>query len=214
MKWLPLFSLLFLGPSVPSAPTFMQSTTVIPSFPSPATFAWNANPSNENVMGYKLTVDATVHDVGNVLTFLAALGPGAHQATLAAYNLQGLGPASQAYQFSIAGSGGNDPCTVGGVTTIVVSNYTNQLTPGEEGQVVAKVIGPSPVTQIQILLGTQVVGEIPVGGQPGVGLDLRFVRAIGFGSPRVPGSYNLTLAARDARGCRVTTSIARPLVIG
>ena len=90
--------------------------------------------------------------------------------------------------------------------TVVVTSYTTPLAPGQEGTVVVQAPGPATVTRMQVLLGTQVIGEI-------TGAELRFVRAIGFGTPRTAGTYHLFVTADDSRGCHAATTADRPLVI-
>lgn len=98
---------------------------------------------------------------------------------------------------------------------IQVKSYTTPLTGGQEGQVVAQAGGPSAVTKLTISITSpppndgnapQVIGEI-------TGPELRWVRAIGFATPHTPGNFNLFLTAVDARGCKVSTTAQRTLVI-
>lgn len=89
---------------------------------------------------------------------------------------------------------------------LIVSSYTQTVEVGDEGIVHVKAMGPSPVTLIEVRLGTQVIGSVPA-------QDLRFLRAIGFGVPRTTGTYNLVLFAKDTRGCSAITTVARPLQV-
>ncbi len=132
-----------------------------------------------------------------------------HTVDVRAYNTAGLVSAASApLSFTIAGTAPPDSCATlpGGPVTIIVTSYTTPLAGGQEGIVTAKAIGPAPVLQLQVLMDTQVIGEID-------GTELRFVRAIGFGTPRVVGTYNLFMTATDSRGCHAKTTSARPLVI-
>lgn len=169
---------------------------------NPVSFTWNANAPSDNVTGYRFILDSTITDVGNVVIFTApTLTPGPHTASVLAYSGAAVSPPSAPLTFTIAGQ--TDPC-IG--LSVVVTSYTTPLKGGVEGQVVAKVLAPAPVLQIQVKLDAQVIGEIN-------GTELRFVRAIGFGTPRIPGTYNLFVTAADNRGCHTSTTAARPLVI-
>lgn len=172
--------------------------------PGPSvTAAWNANPEPD-IAGYHLIVDSTIYDVGNVTTFvIPVVPPGNHSAVLTATNTAGKtsDPSSPPVTFTVTGP--TQDCSG---LTIVVTSYTTPLVGGNEGQVVAKTLAPAPVLQMQVKLDQQVIGEIN-------GTELRFVRAIGFATPRTPGTYNLFVTAADNRGCHTSTSAARPLVI-
>lgn len=203
------------APAAPvwSAVAVSVQTPPLQTVSSPVKFLWDANPASDNVMGYRLIVDSTIFDVGNVLTYMDALPQATHQAALLAYSASGVSPPSTTIFFAVSGTvQPPDPCQVGGPLTLAVSNYTNSVDIGQEGEVRYKASGPSPVTLVQVSLVangvTQVIGEIK-----GPGIDLRFVRAIGFAVPRVPNTYNLFVTVSDQRGCNATTTMARPLVV-
>jgi hypothetical protein len=175
---------------------------------NPVRFTWNAN-SEPDIAGYKFEEGSTVTDVGNVTVFTNNYPVGDHTVDVRAYNTSGqISPPSTPLTFTIAGQAPSDPCATlpGGPVTIVVTSYTTPLPGGQEGTVTAKALGPAPVIQLQVMLGTQVIGAID-------GTELRFVRAIGFATPRVVGTYNLFVTATDNRGCHAKTTAARPLVI-
>lgn len=209
-----------MAPAVPAPPTFTNSLfglvtgqTTPPTLISPITFLWDANPATDNVMGYRLVADQTIHDVGNVLTFTEAFGNGPHSAALLAYNTAGVSGLSNTVTFTVTGSvQPPDPCLVGGPLTLAITGYTTTVTIGDEGEVRYKASGPSPIVLVQVRLVAGAVSQV-IGEIKGTGIDLRFVRAIGFGVPRVPDTYNLFLTVSDQRGCNATTTLARPLVV-
>lgn len=197
-----LFVLLCLqgAPQAPSAPTFAITLPVTVVGLGPFVAGWDVYPIP--------TATFTLYVDGQAFTTLPA------GATQASFTLPNAGT----HRLGITATIGTfetlppneititntvtDPCLM----TIVIANYTNQLTVGDEGEVRLRVTGPSPVTLIEVRLGTQVVGLI-------AGAELRFVRAIGFGVPRTAGTYPLFVFARDVRGCTTITTLARPLTI-
>lgn len=90
--------------------------------------------------------------------------------------------------------------------TIAVQSYSQKVAIGGRGLVSLTLSNSFPVTQIQVKLGLQVVGEI-------TGEELRDITGIGFSVPRIPATYPLFVSATDALGCVTSTTASRPLVV-
>lgn len=198
------------------APSSPGSFTAIANSPTQVTLSWASATDNVAVIGYR---------VRRGLQLLTTTEP----ATETTFTDSGLTP-STAYSYSVTAedAAGNtsapatatvttpavptqpkpcvDPAGKPYSITIVVQAWTKQLAPGARGRVDVTLANAFAVTQLQVLLGTQVVGEVPSS-------DLRDVGALTFSVPRTPGTYNLVVAARDALGCRTVTTAARPLVV-
>src|SRR4051812_38759250 len=79
--------------------------------PNPVHLAWNAN-TEPDIAGYRVILDSTITDVGNVTTFTApSLSAGAHVAAVLAYTTAGLASRPTAsLPFTIAAQGQDPAC--------------------------------------------------------------------------------------------------------
>lgn len=77
---------------------------------------------------------------------------------------------------------------------------------GTQGEVRLLLQSPQALTRLQVKFDTQVVGEV-------LGEELRSIRAFAFSVPRIPGMYNLVVAARDRNACENATTLARSVTV-
>lgn len=95
-------------------------------------------------------------------------------------------------------SGGPPPPTC--PITIRVDDWTKSVAVGGRGKVSLQLANSQPVVRLQVLLGTQVIGEV-------TGTDLRDLSGLYFSVPRTPGAYNITVAAQDSACTAKTTAV-------
>jgi hypothetical protein len=89
--------------------------------------------------------------------------------------------------------------------TIRVDDWSRAVPIGGRGTVRVTLAHSFPIVQLQVKLNTQVIGEV-------TGTDLRDLAGLYFSVPRVPGAYNITVAARDAT-CTATTTATRLVTV-
>jgi hypothetical protein len=175
-------------------------------YPNPITLGWNANPPAENVIGYRLVVDQTVHDVGGALTFTETMLPGAHVAAVLAYNQDIAGPLSAPIIFSVFGSvPPDDPACVpplGSHAPIVAPAKfitSGSGGPGSATLLSYSVSAPDPITLVAVQVDGVDVAPI------GKGEDLRPFTQLKFTQP-ARGVHAMSLRVVTAFGCTLTRS--------
>ncbi len=128
---------------------------------SPIIATWDANPADQQIAGYRVLIDQTIYDVGTVTLFTTALPAGAHQASVSAYNLAGIASAFSSPPVGFAVAATIDPACTNLPLTLIVDSYTQTVEIGSEGTVHVHTVGPAAVTNLEVRLGTQIVGAIP-----------------------------------------------------
>ena len=93
------------------------------------------------------------------------------------------------------------------IIAIDQNGWTSTIAPGGEGIVRYQLRNPLPITDVQVRLGALVASEIP--SSP----DLRAVAGQKFSVPRVPGTYILTVWAKDSHNCENVTTLARMVTV-
>ena len=181
---------------------------------SPATFGWSwTQGSGSLATGFRLTIDGTGMDMGNVLQSPPqTLSVGSHHATVAAYDAtKAYSPESAPLDFVIDQTQPPPgPCD-GHPVTIQVKDWTNSVQIGTRGTITFNLTNPFPITQVQVRITDQAAGVL-VGSQI-AGTDLRDVAAMNFNVPRNQGSYFIGLWATDNSNCIGQTSTPRTLTI-
>ncbi len=95
------------------------------------------------------------------------------------------------------------PCS--GIT-VRVDDWSRTVPLGGRGKVALTLIGSHPIVLLQVKLGGQVIGEV-------TGTDLRDLAGLYFSVPRTPGSYNITVAAKDSTSCTVQSTATRLVTV-
>jgi hypothetical protein len=174
---------------------------------SPVTFAWDANPVSDNVLGYRLVVDATISDVGNVLTTTQTLAAGPHVAALLAYNAIAVSTPSAALPFTVPGQTA-DPCLppLGAHAPAIFPTSATLTTgrPGSRSFLNYQLGGPDPVVEVAV----QVDGADAAVGK---GTDLKAFSGMWFTQPAT-GTHTLGVRVLTAFGCALVRQAA-PLVV-
>lgn len=192
-----------------TAPTAPQQLAGVPTTNS-VVLTWGAASDAVGVVGYRVSRNGAEIGAPAGLTFTdSGLSPStpyvyAVTAVDAAGNISV--PATTTVQTPPVTS---QPCVANGKPysiIVAVQAYTKQLGLGARGRVDFTLANSFPVTQVQVKLGAQVVGEI-------TGADLRDVGGIYFSVPRTAGTYTLFLTGRDNTGCVTSTTTVRPLVV-
>jgi chitodextrinase len=198
--------------TAPSIPGNLVATVTTTS----ACLTWTASTDNLSVQGYRISREGAN----------PALTPGLN------FCENGLTPKT-AYLYSLTAfdHAGNHsipatvtattqalpaPCATNGKTyaiTIANVNYPKVIGRGSRDRVLFDLANSFPVSRVQVLLGSQVVGEAPIGGAILPGVDLRDIPGLRFSAPAVAGSHNLFIRATDNQGCTTTTTLIRPLVV-
>ncbi len=171
------------------------------------TFAWDANPASDSVQGYRLVVDSTISDVGNVLTVAQDVPSGAHVAALLAYNSFGAGPLSASVPFTVPSQ--TDPCTPPlGTHAPAIFPTSATLTTGKPGSrsfLNYQLGGPDKVVEVAV----QIDGADSVVGK---GSDLAAFSGMWFVQPSV-GSHSLGVRVLTDFGCALIRKTSAPLVV-
>jgi len=170
------------------------------------TATWNTNPETD-IAGYRLVVDSTIFDVGNVTTFTTPTLPaGPHQAVVMAYNHNNeVSPTSTPpVPFTVPGQ--TLPTCAGHTLTIAVEDWTQTVAIGARGRILFTLSNPFPVVLIQVRSGTQLLGQFD-------GSDLRDVGGAKFSVPRTPGTYPISVLIKDNAGCSAETTLARSFTV-
>lgn len=201
-----------------TAPTVPGSFTVGSVTATGLTLLWLASTDDRAVVGYRLTRNDVVIATTTTLTYLdTGLTPGtAYRYTVNA--LDATGNASLAAILTVTTPPQQPPtCTLNGKPyAIVIGNLslpTKQVGPGQRGRVLFSLSNPFPVTKVQVLFGSQVVGELPINVQSGVVLDVRDGAGVNFSVPSTRGTYLVFVRAFDSQGCVSTTTTGLPLVV-
>jgi hypothetical protein len=84
--------------------------------------------------------------------------------------------------------------------------WTADVAIGLQGFVLFQLVNGSPIVDVQVRLGTQVAGEQ-------LGQDLRASAGQYFSVPRTPGTYALTVYAKDSQGCEAVTTAPRTVTV-
>jgi hypothetical protein len=181
----------------------MITLLVLQLLSSVVKFAWDANtPDPTHAIGYQLTVDNQVFDVGPAITAAVTLQSGPHQATVAAYFADVPtpipGPSSAPLTFTVAA--GPDPCAppLGAHAPAVFLTSITQTTgrPGSRSLLNYQLGGPDTVT----VTAVQVDG---VDQTPMFGGDLRAFGSMWFTQP-ASGTHTLGLRIQTSFGCGLT----------
>lgn len=208
----------------PSAVVTTLGDTTAPSMPvnligtvtsNSANLSWQPSSDNVGVVGYRIGRNGSVLLVTSGLAHVdSGLSPNTPYAyTVAA--LDAAGNVSPLATVNLTTLAVPTPCTVDGKPygiTIQVTAWSKQVAPGLVGDVSFRLLNQFPITKVQAYLGPQIAGEVPIGAASGA-LDLRNMGGLTFSVPRTLGTYNLTVAATDDKGCRTVTTTARPLVV-
>jgi chitodextrinase len=189
------------APSIPSNLVATVTTTSV-------CLTWSASTDNISVQGYRIVREGALPALTSGLNFCEnGLTPNtAYLYSLTAFDHAGNHsiPATVTATTQAIPA----PCVNNGkpyAPTIAVSNWTKLVALGGRGRVDFTLsTAPFPVSRVQVLLGTQVVGEI-------LGSDLRDVSGMAFSVPRTAGTYNLFVAALDNQNCPAKTTTIRPL---
>lgn len=198
------------SPSAPGNLTGQATTTQ-------ATLNWNASTDNIGVVGYRITRNGTLIATTSGITYTdVALNPGTtYNYTVVATDA--AGNASGSATLTLQTVSLPAPCVNSGkpyAISIAVQSWSKQVSiaAGARGRIDFTLSNPFPITQVQVRLGNQVVGEVPT-GNPGQTLDLRDMMAQGFSTPRTLGVYNLFITAKDAQGCVTSTTAVRTVTV-
>lgn len=174
---------------------------------SVVTAVWDANPASDTVQGYRLLIDSTIIDVGNVLSTTQPVPAGAHVAALLAYNSFGAGPLSVSVPFTIGAQ--PDPCTPPlGTHAPAIFPTSPTITTGRPGSrsfLNYQLGGPDKVVEVAV----QIDGADAVVGK---GTDLAAFSGMWFVQPAV-GSHSLGVRVLTDFGCALIRKTSLPLVV-
>lgn len=167
-----------------------------PATPPVSTFDWGKPPLGADGLVHSPPLKPLVAPNTAYVLFVHAIGPG------------GTSPASNASPGFMATVVAPPVCGGGGQTlTIAVQSYTPTVKMGDQGSVSFRILTASnPVTVTQVRFETQVVGQQ-------LGEDLRATSGMYFSVPRVAGTYNLFVYAKDAQNCEALTTLARAVTV-
>lgn len=168
------------------------------------TFAWNANPPEDAVLGYRLVIDQTISDVGDVLTYAAPVAPGTHQAALLAYSATAISAPSPVITFVA----GQDPCgpPLGSHAPAVFLTSVTVTTgrPGSRSFLSFQLAGPDPFIETAV----QVDGA---DASVATAVDARNYGSQWFTQPAV-GTHTVGLRIKTSFGCELTRGGVRLVV--
>lgn len=188
-----------------SASAFAQTAAT-----NPVTFAWDANPVAEHVIGYRLVTDQTIHDVGSATTFTDTFQAGTHIAAVLAYTADGTASKTSApVAFVIAPQTTTDPACLPPLGAHAPAIFPTSATvttgkPGSRSFLNYQLGGPDAVTEVAIQLdGADVV--------VGRGADVKAFSGMWFTQPAV-GSHTVAVRVLTAFGCALVRQAA-PLVV-
>jgi hypothetical protein len=175
----------------------------------PVTAIWNAN-SEPDIAGYRLIIDSSITDVGNVTTFTTPTLPaGPHVAALMAYNTAGQvsPPSSPPVNFTVVGQTA-DPCLppLGAHAPAIFPTSATLTTgrPGSRSFLNYQLGGPDAVVEVAV----QIDGADAAVGK---GTDLKAFSGMWFTQPAT-GTHALGVRVLTAFGCALTRQAA-PLVV-
>jgi hypothetical protein len=174
------------------------------------TATWNPNPESD-IAGYRLIIDSTITDVGNVTIYrTGTISAGPHVAAVMAYNTAGLvsAPSSPPVDFTVAQTA--DPCLPPlGAHAPAVFPTSPTLT--GSGKVGSKAFlnyqlgGPDAVVESAV----QIDG---IDAAVGKGTDLKAFSGMWFTMPAT-GTHTLGVRVLTSFGCALTRQTAFPLVV-
>lgn len=174
---------------------------------SAITATWDANPASDSVQGYRLLIDSTIIDVGNVLSTTQQVAAGAHVAALLAYNSFGAGPISASVPFTIGAQ--TDPCTppLGTHAPAIFPTSPTFTTgrPGSRSFLNYQLGGPDKVVEVAV----QIDGSDAAVGR---GEDLKAFSGMWFVQPAM-GSHVLGVRVLTDFGCTLIRKTSLPLVV-
>jgi len=176
---------------------------------TPVTATWNANPEPD-IAGYRLIIDSTIYEVGNVTTFVTPTLPaGPHQAALIAYNHDNVAsvPSSPPVLFTVVGQTA-DPCLppLGAHAPAIFPTSATLTTgrPGSRSFLNYQLGGPDPVVEVAVQIDS-------TDAAVGKGSDLKAFSGMWFTQPAT-GTHTLGVRVLTAFGCALVRSAA-PLVV-
>jgi hypothetical protein len=175
------------------------------------TLAWDPNPPSDNVTAYRVLIDQTLSDVGDVETFLLpdTLAPGQHAANVFAVNATAVSPPSATLLFTVPGQA-PDPCLPPfGVHAPALFPSTVLITSGRPGSlsnINYTVAGPDAITDVVVLIDDV---DQPIQGH---GTDLTPFTRMSFTQPAV-GSHSIGLRITTSFGCVLIKHASAPLIV-
>lgn len=180
--------------------------------PNPVTLAWDQNPEPD-VIGYRVVVDQTIHDVGGARTFTTTYPAGTHDAAVLAYNATLSSGLSVPVRFVIAGQA-PDPCLPPlGAHAPAIFPTSPTLTTGKPGSrsfLNYQLGGPDRVVEVAIQIDG--VDQVPIGRATGPTDDLEGFSGRWFVMPAV-GSHALGVRVLTAFGCALVRQTSTPLTV-
>jgi len=180
----------------------------------PVTATWNTNPETD-IAGYRIVVDSTIYDVGNVTTFTTPTLPaGPHTAVVMAYNHNNeVSPTSTPpVPFTVPGQA-TDPCTdpVSGHMPAVFPTSVTVTTgkPGSPSSLNYKLASPDPIVEVAVVVDGQdaVVRRVNDPSE-----DLTPFTGLWFTQPGT-GTHTVAIRIKTSFGCAVTKATFSPLVV-
>lgn len=200
--------------AAPTTPgTLVASLTTTNS----VSLTWGASMDNIGVTAYRLTRNGTqIVQTGGVTFADSGLTPATtYVYTVVALDAAGNVSSPSSVSVTTQSLPALNCVTNGKPYSITIGNLTllrPQVGPGLRGTVLFTLINLFPVSKVQVLIGTSVVGEAPLNAQAGAVLDMRDIAGLNFTVPRTPGIYQVSVLARDVFGCS-SKSPSLPLVV-
>jgi hypothetical protein len=181
-----------------------------PIVANPVVFTWDANAASDQVVGYRVIVDNSITDVGNVTSFSGAFPAGTHTAAVLAYNATGVSkPSSPPLAFTVQAQAGDPACLPPlGAHAPAIFPTSPTLTTGKPGSrsfLNYQLGGPDTVVEVAV----QIDGVDAVVGK---GTDLAAFSGMWFTQPAA-GSHTLGVRVLTSFGCTLTKQTSSPLVV-
>lgn len=180
------------------------------------TATWDPNPE-ANIGGYRLIIDSSITDVGNVTIFQTGIIPaGNHVAALLAYTTDQpplVSPPSDPVHFTVAAV--QDPCAppLGAHAPAIFPTSPTITTgrPGSPSFMNYLLGGPDAVVEIAVQVDNADVVVAPGPGEPR-GANLKAFSGMWFTTPPA-GSHVVGIRVVTAFGCALTRTAAQPFVV-